>query len=1477
MSRTQATALVLINWRGVFYERYLLDPNVTALEGSNGAGKTTVLIGCYVVLLPDMTRLRFTNLGEHGATGGDKGLWGRLGESGRPAYSVLELRLPGGERLLAGVHLERKAEPAVELTPFVVTGLKESTRLQDLLLERGEMDSILELSQLREHVAREGARFESFSTAKDYFATLFDLGVTPLRLATDADRTKLNEMLRTSMAGGISRALTSELRDFLLKEETGLADTLKRMRANLDACRRTRIEVDESTKLEQEIAGIYEAGQQMFAAALHAARERAEELRRRFDEASRLTREAEEMAQVLNGQFSTAIVERDEVTGQLVDAEKSLAAAREYLGRLKRAQLIQRRIQERQAKLGEAKLRLDTAKQAKVNAGMVRQAARREHEAAQIAVNRTAAGLADFQKGLEELHRRASEHQIVLRRMDEAQQSIPGDTIALVGLDQSMIVVQRRYEEASQEHLRLENALSTIEQRRKDFDEVFTALQAIVGAGAAPEEAFDRARAVLLELRELDAKATRCEAIVVEINEARRLAVMQQATRDAAGNLSTPELRLITSALVRAAMETMDADFDAADSRLKEEQKQADLASRKVAEFKVTKEKMERSLASWHEVLEQLEPLERRFETDLRSREALHALRTKLNYERDEDRTRHTSLQDDHQKVLAQRSQLEQSGGTFSSSLLSARDAVDGELLASRFEELDIKDAAEVEALLGPLAEAVLVDDPCAAAESLSQLDNKPASVWLVGGDAALPLDANGRPKGKVLGDDVLVSGSVGWRVSRIPDRPTLGRRARERRIAELNKEANNIAQHVEQIEAHLRDLSDTLSTTECLLSEIETLERGDPTSNLKNTLAGIASAVEQEQQWLDAAVRSQRDLKEMRPRRKSLRDLLPMAWLLDEADQAARVTSLQRELDGARAAASRIEQVADVRKTVERRMDSLRVSPESDETIAQMRQRCGELQAIRDELMKAVLAFRYVDEHRAALDWTDAEAALQRETALEPSLRTQLERSTESVTKALEMVDSAEKTLETTTSEFQSADATVQSLEAALGLDRDEWRECDVDNADDDAVGKAEGQVIDHEHHEQHLRTKEREITGRLGNLEANLKRASKDADNRRREREEAERNWQPAQDRWIQLESLANERHVLASATTRRFIDTLAGRGSANLRTDARTHAATLKERLSHARDSKQVLEVVNGLLGPQELSGESCLEAWIEVRHWLQRRIPAQIADVAEPLEALERLRSHLAGLKERLTRQETDLRGDSGDVARNIDIHIRRAQRQVNRLNLDLENVRFGSIHGVQIKLDRVDRMQQVLHSLRIGEAQTLLFQPDIPIELALDELFRRYGGRTTGQRLLDYREYVEPKVEVRRQSSETWEVANPLRMSTGEAIGIGAALMMVVLTAWERDANLLRPKRAHGTLRMLFLDEANRLSQDNLSVLFDLCQSLDLQLIIAAPEVARAEGNTTYRLIRRVNEHGNEEVIVTGRKLATRGRVDVGQN
>ncbi|MBX3161641.1 MAG: chromosome partition protein MukB, partial [Deltaproteobacteria bacterium] len=277
MTRARIATLVLVNWKGVFYERYLLDRHVTALEGANGAGKTTVMIAAYVALLPDMSKLRFTNLGETAATGGDRGIWGRLGELGRPSYTVLELDV-GGARVLAGVRLVRTTEPTVEPTAFLVEGLGADVRLSDILLvRRDDGDHVPELEEVRAAVERAGGQMTTFRAIKDYFAELFERGVTPMRLVGDEERTKLNEMLRTSMTGGISRALTSELRQFLLKEESGLGDTLARMRANLEACARTRSEVAESRRLEREISAIYEAGTEMFAASVHATRAAATE------------------------------------------------------------------------------------------------------------------------------------------------------------------------------------------------------------------------------------------------------------------------------------------------------------------------------------------------------------------------------------------------------------------------------------------------------------------------------------------------------------------------------------------------------------------------------------------------------------------------------------------------------------------------------------------------------------------------------------------------------------------------------------------------------------------------------------------------------------------------------------------------------------------------------------------------------------------------------------------------------------------------------------------------------------------------------------------------------------------------------------------------------------------------------------------------------------------------------------------------
>ena len=63
-------------------------------------------------------------------------------------------------------------------------------------------------------------------------------------------------------------------------------------------------------------------------------------------------------------------------------------------------------------------------------------------------------------------------------------------------------------------------------------------------------------------------------------------------------------------------------------------------------------------------------------------------------------------------------------------------------------------------------------------------------------------------------------------------------------------------------------------------------------------------------------------------------------------------------------------------------------------------------------------------------------------------------------------------------------------------------------------------------------------------------------------------------------------------------------------------------------------------------------------------------------------------------------------------------------------------------------------------------------------------------------------------------------------------------------------------------RLLFLDEAARLDAKSITTLFELCERLDMQLIIAAPENISPEKGTTYKLVRKVFQN-SEHVHVVG--------------
>jgi chromosome partition protein MukB len=1474
VGRARIAALALVNWKGVFYERYLLDRHVTALEGANGAGKTTVMIAAYVVLLPDMTKLRFTNLGESGAIGGDRGIWGRLGEPGRPSYTVLDLELDG-ERVLAGVRLVRASEPTVEPTAFLVTGLAPDVRLADLLLVRQlDGDHVPQLDELAAQVERAGGTLEVFRTIKDYFAALFERGVTPMRLATDEERGKLNEMLRTSMTGGISRALTSELRGFLLKEETGLSDTLSRMRANLEACRRTRAEVSESRQLEREITAIYEAGAEMFAAAVYATRLAAIEAEQRVaaaqpavDDAVRAQRERQVEIVALEGR------ER-ELEARRAAARTHLASVTAERDRRVAVDAVTFRLGELDRELAGLTDAATAARARQAAATTERAAAKHGRAAARDAYDRASLGLAHLQQGLDELVRRAHGHRQLERRLSEARTLLARPALAAEDAAAALAALDADRARCEAERARLDRELRDVEARRAEHAQALAALERIQAvepaAPGATASGYAAARAALARLAERDALLGRAHELERDQLEAERLATRQLAARALAGELGLAIAPGAAPAVVVRALDEIEqvareaedaARPDAGDPQAGLDELRARLAA------------IDDRLVTWllaSQAAQRLAEL-----GPLGSRAELLAVRDRIIEDARALAARRAELEASREQTRLRAIALERSGTATDPELARLRDELGGELLAERFEDLDVEAAGWVEARLGPLAGGIIVDDPVAAARQLAGAPRTAASVWLVA--AGSPLDvhpgpdpteqaelfggpgpAERTPEPAASGDDVTVREAFGVRVTRRAERPSLGRRARERLVGELHAAVARDADGLDELTARAGQLAAWRRDIEQLTAHADAWLAGDPTderARLQGELGSRELAATAQRERIRAAhVRAT----EARKRRDALRRLLGDAPLLDAGDHAARASELaaaRAQLAGLRDDLARI--AAD-RAVLAEHVELLRRPPLDDAALAAHTARAAALAAELDRLFLARGALEDVAANRHAAAWGDAEQALAAQSGLAPAL----ERQHADARAAAEAAEAAEAAADAAWEAATTAAQEAEAARAAAVAHRDRAA------AELVALG---GAVTTADDHEQLVAAAIEYVNGIEAELRALVTaaalagerrdQAGKAADEARARLTRETKEAGPAAGAWAELRTIADADGLLSAALASA---PAAGRTSVQLTADAWSKREVLLDRVTRARGGGELADAIRAL----PLDGPSYLAAWQQTRTWLRHRVPAQVVEVDEPLAALERLRSHLDVLEGRLARQENDLRGASEDVARGIDIQLRRAGGQVRRLNQTLDGISFGSVRGIRVELRRIDRMEQILRALRLGEAQELLFLSSIPIEEALDEIFRRYGGgRAGGERLLDYREYLELAVQIRRQTAAEWEGASPTRLSTGEAIGVGAAVMMVVLTEWERDANLLRARRTSGSLRFLFLDEANRLSRDNLGVLFDLCKTLDLQLLIAAPEVARAEGNTTYRLVRHVTDDGREEVLVSGRRAA----------
>jgi len=173
------------------------------------------------------------------------------------------------------------------------------------------------------------------------------------------------------------------------------------------------------------------------------------------------------------------------------------------------------------------------------------------------------------------------------------------------------------------------------------------------------------------------------------------------------------------------------------------------------------------------------------------------ALATKLATTRNTEET----LRDSHERLVREARELIAAGGPFEPDLLLVKDQLEADLVAANFEDVGLDDAGVVEARLGPLTQALVVDSPHSAARELRDRPDTLADVLLVSRETNLEELASAAPP-EEGSSDVLVEEGPALRLSRIPVRPRLGRRAREARAAEIRALAEAKASELEEVRA---------------------------------------------------------------------------------------------------------------------------------------------------------------------------------------------------------------------------------------------------------------------------------------------------------------------------------------------------------------------------------------------------------------------------------------------------------------------------------------------------------------------------------------------------------------------------------------------------------------------------------------------------------------------------------------------------
>ncbi|ASY76973.1 chromosome partition protein MukB [Pectobacterium polaris] len=1462
IERGKFRSLTLVNWNGFFARTFDLDELVTTLSGGNGAGKSTTMAAFITALIPDLTLLHFRNTTEAGATSGsrDKGLHGKLRAG--VCYSTLDVVNSRHQRVLVGVRLQQVAgrDRKVDIKPFTIQGLPTAIQPTQILTQVvGDRQArVLSLQELKDRVEEmEGVQFKQFNSITDYHSLMFDLGVVPRRLRSASDRSKFYRLIEASLYGGISSAITRSLRDYLLPENSGVRKAFQDMEAALRENRMT-LEAIRVTQSDRDLFKhlISEATSYVAADYMRHANER----RIHLDGALELRRDLfSSRKQLSSEQYRHVEMARElaEQSGAEGDLETDYQAASDHLNLVQTAMRQQEKIERYNADLEELSYRLEEQNEV-VEEAREQQAENEERaDATELEVDELKSQLADYQQALDVQQTRAIQYQQAQQALERARTLCQLPDLTADNADEWLDSYQAKEQEATEILLMLEQKLSVADAAHGQFEQAYQLVTKIAGA-VNRNEAWQVARDLLRDSSSQRYQAERVQPLRMRLSELEQRLREQQDAERLLQDFSKRNGQDYQPEELESLQQELDARIETLSSLV------AEAGERRMAlrqELEQTQQRIQKLTARapvWLAAQEMLTQLsEQSGETFEDSRQVTEFMQQLLERER-ETTVERDDIAARKRQIEAQVERLSQPGGSEDPRLNALAERFGGVLLSEIYDDVTLDDAPYFSALYGPSRHAIVVSDLSLVRDQLAGLEDCPEDLYLIEGDPQSFDDS-------VFAVDELERAVVvkvaerQWRYSRFPEVPLFGRAAREMRLESLRDEREALAEQyatlsfdVQKTQRLHQSFGRFIGTHLAVVfdddPEVEIRTLSSRRGELDRAMASFDGENQQQRQQYEQAKEASAQLNKLIPR---------ISLLCDETLQD-RVEEIRAELDETEESARFIQQHGTTLAKLEPLVSVLQSDPQQHE---QLQEDYTQAQNAQRQAKQQAFALTEVVQRRAHFSYADSAGMLGENAGLNDKLRHRLEQAEAERTKAREQLRQHQAQL-TQYSQVQA------SLKSSYDAKQDMLKELTQELQDIGVRADADAEVRARQRRDE-LHAALSTNRSRRNQLEKQITFCEAEMDSLQKKLRKLERDYHQMREQVVTAKAgwCAVMRLVKDNGVERRLHRReLAYMEGDELRSMSDKALGALRLAVADNEHLRDVLRLSEDPKRP-----ERKIQFYIAVYQHLRERIRQDIIRTDDPVEAIEQMEIELNRLTEELTAREQMLAISSRSVANIIRKTIQREQNRIRMLNQGLQAVAFGQVKSVRLNVNVRETHTTLLNVLSEQQEmhQDLFNSNRLTFSEALAKLYQRLNPeidmgqrtpQTIGEELLDYRNYLEMEVEVNR-GADGWLRAESGALSTGEAIGTGMSILVMVVQSWEEESKRLRGKDII-PCRLLFLDEAARLDAKSIATLFELCDRLEMQLVIAAPENISPEKGTTYKLVRKVYQN-NEHVHVVG--------------